>query len=95
MAKASQEVATVLDKLAQKLKPLGEQEQAVILELKKAKWETPGLDLDGRVNASDMRYYINQVEETHYSMDQNPLKEYFPMQAVTMGLPGTYQKFLG
>lgn len=93
MAKTSQAVATCFDELAQKLKPLGEQERAVILVLK-AEWETQGPDLDEQVSAGDMRYYMNQGEETRYSVDQNLLKECFPMQVVTRGCRAS-QELLG
>lgn len=53
--------------------------------MKKAEWETPGLDLAEWVSAWAMRYHMNQVEETRYSVDQSLLKEHFPMQVVTRG----------
>ncbi|XP_078235024.1 thimet oligopeptidase isoform X2 [Pogona vitticeps] len=95
MAGNSKTVAAFLDELAGKLRPLGEKERATLLELKRAECEKRSLPFDGRINAWDMRYYMNQVEETQYRVDHNLLKEYFPMQVVTAGLLQIYQELLG
>lgn len=82
------------EELGRKLKPLGEEERAVIKTLKEKECEKRKLPISNEVHAWDMRYYMTQVEETQYAVDQNQLKEYFPMQVVTQGLLDIYQDLL-
>uniref|UniRef100_A0A673L9D2 Thimet oligopeptidase 1 n=1 Tax=Sinocyclocheilus rhinocerous TaxID=307959 RepID=A0A673L9D2_9TELE len=61
MAKTSKTVATFLEDLAHKLKPLGEQERAVILKLKEQESQKRNLPFTGELHAWDTRYYMTQV----------------------------------
>lgn len=82
------------EELARKLKPLGEEERAVMIKLKEKDCEKRKLPHSNELHAWDMRYYMTQVEETQYAVDQNQLKEYFPMEVVTRGLLDIYQELL-
>ena len=42
-----------------------------------------------------MPYYCNQVEEKYYAIDNDILKEYFPLETVTNGMLGIYSQILG
>ena len=95
MAKTPQTVQNFLGELGVKLKPLWEEEQKVLLEMKEAESKELGFEFSGKLDFWDFRYYMAMVEEKKYAVDQEKLKEYFPMEVVTAGMMDIYQKILG
>jgi len=94
MAKTPETVETFSTDLAKKLVPLAEQEMKTFLQLKEEECSKHSYSFDGKIHMWDYRYYMTRVEEQKYSVDQNKLKEYFPMDVVTTGLLDIYQELL-
>jgi len=95
MAKDPGTVKEFLGGLAAKVKALWEEEQKVMLRMKEEEAKELGFESSGKLDFWDFRYYMAMVEEKQYAVDQEKLKEYFPMEVVTAGLMEIYQRILG
>nr|CAB3266951.1 thimet oligopeptidase [Phallusia mammillata] len=94
MAKHPNNVKEFTDSLAKKLKPLGEADLTEMLAMKALDCKASGEEFNGKINMWDLRFYMTKIEEEKYSVDQNKLKEYFPLDVVTKGLLDIYQQLL-
>ncbi|BFY99936.1 hypothetical protein BsWGS_02976 [Bradybaena similaris] len=95
MAKTPETVAEFLSSLAVKLQGLKEEELALFLQYKKEECDEYGFEFDNKIHNWDLRYYMTMVEEKKYAVDQQKLKEYFPISVATRGLLDIYQELLG
>jgi hypothetical protein len=63
--------------------------------MKKKEHEEKGIPFDGEFYLWDYRYYDRKYLEETFSLDENVVKEYFPVSAVVPSILSIYQNLLG
>lgn len=92
MAKTPEKAQIFLKELLDKvqIKEATEFEQLKV-DLPKSVRLSPG----GKLYPWDVRYTIEQYKKKHFTIDENQIAEYFPMEKIIEGLLNIYQQFLG
>ena len=88
MAKSPEQVISFLKPLVEKLKVIGKKDLAQLKALKKEEFPHS----DSEINSWDWRYLANQWKKKKYSIDNQKIKEYFPLDIVLSGMFQVYQK---
>ncbi|CAK7273911.1 metalloendopeptidase [Sporothrix epigloea] len=95
MAKNFKTVDDFLNDLLQKLAKGGVTEIDHLLQLKKADTAKLGLPFDNNYYLWDHRYYDRLMVEKEYSIDENEVAEYFPLQATVSGMLKIFEELFG
>ncbi|RDE12840.1 MAG: hypothetical protein C4K48_09540 [Candidatus Thorarchaeota archaeon] len=92
MAKTPTRVFEFMNDLKEKLTPLGRKE---LENLKRLKAKELGLSSDTTtLEVWDLFYYHESLMKERFSVDQNEVKKYFPMERVVAGVLEIYQRVL-
>jgi len=91
MAKRGQAVGEFLSGLRDGARPLVAKE---LLDITALKREDTG-DKEAEIHYYDVAYYSRMLKEKRYDMDEQKIKEYFPLAAVKNGMFEIYQTLLG
>ena len=92
MAKTPERVIELMEDLKTKLTPLSDKEDLVLREMKSKEQNLP-LD-ETKMEVWDLFYYHEMLMRDKHSVDQNKVKEYFPMALVIKGVLDVYQSVL-
>ncbi|KAF7125365.1 hypothetical protein CNMCM5793_001543 [Aspergillus hiratsukae] len=95
MAKTPKTVDDFLGDLRSRLTAGGHKEIKALLELKKADLEARGESFDGRYYLWDHRFYDRLMLEKDYSLDQQLIAEYFPLQTTIEGMLKIFEELFG
>ncbi len=90
MAKDAATIAGFLTRMRDGLKPGLERERAAMLALKQK--DDPKAKT---INAWDWRYYLNQIKQRDYAINDDDVRAYFPADKVMAGMFQAYERVLG
>ncbi len=90
MAQTPQRVWDFLNRLVPLLREKGEKELAELLQLKRQDVPTAQ-----RLESWDPYHYQEKLRKTKYSLDDEKVKEYFPVDRVVEGTMRVYERILG
>lgn len=97
MAKTPKTVLDFLGDLRTQLTPGGASETAHLKELKQADLKSRGLEssYDGRYYLWDHRFYDRMMVEKEYTIDEQKIAEYFPLQPTIDGMLKIFEELFG
>ncbi|KAL3462218.1 peptidase family M3-domain-containing protein [Aspergillus heterothallicus] len=95
MAKTPETVDKFLAGLRERLTDGGRKEIAKLQELKKSDLESRGETFDGGYYLWDHRFYDRLMLEKDYSLDQQLIAEYFPLQNTINGMLRIFEELFG
>ncbi|KAL2061547.1 hypothetical protein VTL71DRAFT_6924 [Oculimacula yallundae] len=96
MAKTPKTVNDFLDDLRQQLAPGGAKEVAHLLEIKKEDLKARGLDSkDDNYYLWDSRFYGRMMVEKEFSIDEQKIAEFFPLQSTIEGMLKIFEQLFG
>ncbi|QPG94697.1 hypothetical protein C2857_006748 [Epichloe festucae Fl1] len=95
MAKSPSRVNEFLGDLRKRLAPGGVKENAHLLEYKKKDCEARGVPFDGNLNLWDFSFYSRIMKETEYSIDENEVSQYFPVDSTYQGMIKIFEQIFG
>ncbi|KAL2857066.1 peptidase family M3-domain-containing protein [Aspergillus pseudoustus] len=95
MAKTPKTVDDFLSGLRGRLTDGGRKEIAQLLELKKSDLEARGEAFDGGYYLWDHRFYDRLMLEKDFSLDQQLIAEYFPLQNTINGMMRIFEELFG
>lgn len=97
MAKTPQTVNDFLSDLRVQLAPGGLREIEHLKEIKREDLRSRGLDAtnDGNYYLWDARFYDRKMVESEYSIDEQQIAEYFPLQSTIEGMLTIFEELFG